>query len=384
MALISCPECGHPISDKAPKCPSCEHCMQPSVASVSPAVSPSAPPLPSAATDTAREPHRNPLMRVRQFAAPFFNKRILLCSLLALITLAAVFILSRFLFHNITVKNISIEKWTLTDSTSYSNYYEGRITSDQSKPFVAVIGNYTSEKSVPSFVYVENGAGIFRTSVSDNEDPSLIYRPIGYLSGETVSDSSISISYSDHDYFDWSYSNSTDCTVDIDIKLKNNQSGILIFDVINESNNETSRNHSAVVVNGSTTYSYSAELPYKSRGVEIKVVPRSFCKCKPVSGSDYTITSPYSVEYEKSRSGQSYSGQMTLQFDNISDGFILYTRTLTDGGMTHYRNISRNLKIFLNNGECTFSTYDYADSNQTLLTPTYEYNIIGHIYWTSL
>lgn len=377
MALTSCPECGHPISVKALKCPSCGHCMQTNSESTSPSDTSSTP----LATDTLSVV---PSTTESHFQMSFLNKKSFFLGFIVLLLLFAIFIGHSLFFNHITVKEITISKWTLTDSTSSSDYYEGRITSTQKSPFIAVIGNYTSETSAPSFVYVEDGVGVFETSVSDDDDPSLIYRPVGYLSGKSISENDIKTSYSDYDYHDWSYSKSSTCMVDLKIRLKGNQSGILIFDIINESNNETVKNCTAVVIDGSTTYSYYAELPYKTRGAEIKVVPKSFCKCRSISEKDYTITSPYEVEYDKGTYSQSYFGTMSLHFDNISDGFVLYSRKLTNGGESLNRNTTQNRCALLNNGDCTLTTYDSADSDQTLLAPTYEYDFIGHLYWTLL
>lgn len=375
MALITCPECGHPISDKAPKCPSCGHCIPPIAENISP------PNSDSIATDKLSV---IPSSKTHLSSKLFFNKRTLIFSLVILLLIGFIFIVSHLFPKQIKVESISVQKWFLMDSTNSYDHYEGHIISDQTKPFIAVMGTYDSETISPSFVYIENGVGVFETTVPDDEDPSSIYRPIGYLNGALVSDSEISIDYTDHDYSDWSYSKSTDCTVDIDIDLKKHQSGILIFDLINESNNETSKNCTAIVVDGAATYNYTAELPYKTRGIEIKVVPRLFCECQDISDDDYTITSPYEVEYQKGKYYQSYSGEMTIRFNNISDGFILYTKELTDGGMNRYRNVSLNLKALLDNGDCTLHTFDLADSDQSLFTPSYEFNIIGHLYWTEL
>lgn len=375
MALISCPECGHPISEKASKCPSCGHCMNSVIETAS---------FENSNLLADSKPSVISSVKTHPFSKSFLNKRTLLCSLIVLLLACSLFVISHLSPKKIEVESISIQKWFVTESTSYSDHYEGHIVSDQTKPFVAVIGGYGSKTISPSFVYVENGAGVFETSVSDDDDPSLIYRPIGYLAGTPVSDTEISVNYTDHDYSDWSYSKSTDCTVDIDIDLKNSQSGILIFDLVNETNNETSKNHTANVVDGSAKFHYFAELPYKTRGIELKIIPRLFCKCQPISDNDYTIVSPYETEYEKGTYTQSYSGKMSLRFNNISDGFILYTKKLTDGGMNRNRNISQNLRALLDNGDCTLTTYDYADSDQSLSTPSYEFNIIGHLYWTSL
>ncbi len=282
------------------------------------------------------------------------------------------------------VDDISISKWQLTDSTKYSDYYEGTVTSDQKKPFIAVIGQYDDADAVPSLVYVEDGKGVLETNEDTNEDPSTKYRPLGYLGGKAVSESDVKVSCSDDHYIDWEYSQGSSCRVTIGIDMNNKNSGFLIIDVENETNNETSTNLMVNIIDGKGTYSYSASLPYKSRGVDISVVPKFFCSSEKITDESYTVGKAYTVEKEEGEYFNSYSGEETLTFDGYNDGFVLYTKELTAGGEKKERNKVQQAYTFLHNGECTVSTYDLVDADENILMPKYEFHYVGYVGWTPL
>lgn len=284
----------------------------------------------------------------------------------------------------LVVEDITISKWRLTDSSDYGDYYEGTITSEQKNPFIAVIGQYEDEESTPEFVYVEDGKGVIETYEDTDEDPSIKYRPIGYLGGTSVDISDIKVKYKDSDYYDWSYSDSTSCDVLISVDMNNSKNGLLVFDVINETNNETERNMIAVVINGKAEYSYDAELPYKARGIDVSIVPKLFCESNAITQEDYVVEKAYTAEKNEGKYYTSYSGEETLAFADYADGFVLYTRELKEGGNKENRNVVRNLRVFLRDGECTLTTYDSVGEDETILMPKYEFDIIGYITWTPL
>ena len=207
---------------------------------------------------------------------------------------------------------------------------------------------------------------------------------IGYMGGKSVDINDLKVKYSDSDYNDWSYSDSTSCDVLIDIDMGNTKNGLLVFDVINETNNETERNMIAVVINGKAQYSYYAYLPYKSRGIDVSIVPKLFCESAAITQEDYVVEKAYTAEKYEGSYSNSYEGEETLAFTDFADGFILYTKELKEGGNKENRNIVKNLSIFLRDGECTLTTYDSVDEDETILMPKYEFNIIGYITWTSL
>ena len=380
MALIQCPECGQSISDKATKCPKCGHPIQEYLSEG------------TAEHKTASITNDAPLQveRTTDFQPVTVQQKskktiaiIALVACVAIVILGVIFA-SKLFAAKLIVDEISISKWRLTDSTDYGDYYEGTITSEQKQPFLAVIGEYEDKESTPQFVYVEDGVGVIETYEDTDEDPSIKYRPIGYLGGTPVDASDIQVKYTDSDYYDWSYSESTNCDVLIAIDMNNSKTGLLVFDVINETNNQTERNMIAVVVNGKAEYNYFAELPYKARGIDISIVPKLFCKSSAITQEDYVVEKAYTAEKYESSYSKSYSGEETLAFADYADGFVLYTRELKEGGNRENRNVVKNLKVYLCDGECTLTTYDSVDENGLLLMPKYEFNIIGYITWTPL
>lgn len=380
MALIKCPECEQSISDKASKCPKCGYPIQEY--------------LSGKAEESQTENVNDTSVNTENFAdiqqAPTQkkNKKKIVIALLAVcvvvVAVLGVVLGSSLFTPQLTVEDITISKWRLTDSTDYGDYYEGTITSEQKNPFIAVIGQYEDEESTPEFVYVEEGKGVIETYEDTDEDPSIKYRPIGYLGGTSVDISDIKVKYTDSDYYDSSYSQYTSCDVLIDIDMNNSKNGLLVFDVINETNNETERNMIAVVIGGKAEYSYYASLPYKARGIDVSIVPKLFCESAAITQEDYVVEKAYTAEKYEGSYSNSYSGEETLAFADYADGFVLYTRELKEGGNKENRNVVRNLSVFLRDGECTLTTYDSVDEDETILMPKYEFNIIGYITWTPL
>lgn len=390
MALIKCPECGQMISDKAEKCPKCGYQMQDSLDTAEEAVTQGA----AAEIEEAKEiPAAEEKQKTR------FSLKTVLTSVAgakkskkktAIIIAGIVLVMFAVLYavgsanSTLKVNEISINKWRLTDSRWYSDYYEGSVTSDQKKPFVAVIAQYDDEDSRPELVYVENGEGIFSTSESTSSDPSVKYRAIGYLSGTRVDSKGMTIKYKDRDYTDYSSLEESDCYVDIEMDMRNNKTGLLLFDVVNKTNGDKDSNLVAVVVKGKTQYSYYAELPYKSRGIEIAIEPKLFCESSTVKQDDYTVEKNYSAEKEEGKYSTYYSGEMEMAFSDKQDGFVLYTRELLEGGNKKNRNDVKNMYNFVHNGESKFTTYDSVDSDETILMPKYDFNIVCYITWNSL
>ncbi len=390
MALIKCPECGQMISDKAEKCPKCGYQMQDSLDTAEEVVTQGA----AAEVEEAKEiPAAEEKQKTR------FSLKTVLTSVAgakkskkktAIIIAGIVLVMFAVLYavgsanSTLKVNEISINKWRLTDSRWYSDYYEGSVTSDQKKPFVAVIAQYDDEDSRPELVYVENVEGIFSTLESTSSDPSVKYRAIGYLSGTRVDSKGMTIKYKDRDYTDYSSQEESDCYVDIEMDMRNNKTGLLLFDVVNKTNGDKDSNLVAVVVKGKAQYSYYAELPYKSRGIEIAIEPKLFCESSSVKQDDYTVEKNYSAEKEEGKYSTYYSGEMEMAFSDKQDGFVLYTRELLEGGNKKNRNDVKNMYNFVHNGESKFTTYDSVDSDETILMPKYDFNIVGYITWNSL
>ena len=157
-----------------------------------------------------------------------------------------------------------------------------------------------------------------------------------------------------------------------------------MFDVVNQTNGDRGTNLVAIVVKGKTKYSYYAELPYKSRGIEISIEPKLFCESVSLKQGDYTVQKDYKAEKKEGYFGTYYSGEMEIAFGDKQDGFALYTRELLEGGNKKNRNDVNNMYNFIHDGECKCTTYDSADENETILMPKYDFNIVGYITWNSL
>lgn len=364
MALIQCPECGQTISDKAEKCPKCGY------------------PIAPVEKVTISEPEviaaEQPIIEKKS------KKKIILiaCIAVAVLALGVGAYFASSLLSTVTVNDIKLAKWKVTDSTSYGNDYEATVTSDQKKPFVAVIGSYDNEKAFPSFSFVKGGEGKLNMYVSDDVDPSVVYHPIGYYSADTIKSSELSVKYKDRNYYDWSFDESTTCYVDIEVKVNGNRNGFLLVDIENITNKETDYTLRIPVINGEGKYSYYAELPYKSRGIEISVSPVCFVKSKPVSENDYTVDKAFAVKKGKGSYSEYYDGEGSWTFANFDEGLILYTMELTDGGEKADRGEVKYRMAFLHDHEITITSYDSAEDG--VLMPKYEINLIGYLPWTEL
>ena len=373
MALIQCPECGQSVSDKAPRCPKCGYSIQEYLKEKEEAdktPSPDGAVLPENSRKTPQGPSKK-------------NRKTLIFAAAAC---AAVIIAGVLLIagkNTVSVDDISISKWRLTDAGNYSDSYEGTVTAEQKKPFIAVIGQYDEEEQIPKFVYMENGEGTLETYEDSEDDPSIKYRAIGYLTGKAVRESDVKIKYTDKNYSDSSYSESSSCSVTIDMEMNKTKTGLLLFDIVNETNKETERNLIATVVDGKTEYNYYASLPYKARGIDLSIVPKFFVESKAIKSEDYRVEKAYSVEKDEDY-WTSYSGEETFAFPDFSDGLLLYTKELTDGGNKENRNVLKYLSAFIHAEECTLHTYDYADTDQKILTPQYEFALVGYLTWETL
>ena len=362
MALIKCPECGQSISDRASKCPKCGYPIQEYLSSKAK----------EAQSENVNESSANTECSADNQQAPTQtkSKKKLVFALIAIIVIGAAigvaFNLNLFTSKT-TVEDITISKWRLTGSTKDYDYYEATITSEQKKPFIAVIGTY-DDKGDLAFIYMEDGKGIYDATIHTGEDPTTERRPIGYMCGTRVDISDMEVSYEGHDYKD--YIECTTCIITITIDMKHSKSGFLTFDIINETNNSTERNISALVINGKAEYTYYAELPYKTRGVDdidISVEPKMFFECSPVTEEDYVIEKAYKAEKHEGSYSNSYSGEEILAFADCTDGYVFYTRELKEGGVKENRNIVETSVTVLHHGECTLWTYDSVDKDETIL-----------------
>ena len=307
MALIQCPECGETISDKAEKCPKCG-C-----------------PISPVEKNSINEPEVS-VSEHPPIKKPMSKKKFVFiaCIAVAITVLGIGTYFASTLFGTFYVNDIKLAKWKVTDTSSYGDYYEATVTSDQKKPFVAVIASYDDEDEFPKFAFVDEGEGKVEIYASAKEDPSVEYYPIGYYQADKIKSSEMSVKYKDRDYSDWSYDESTNCYVDIEVKLNSNRNGLLFVDIENNTNKEIDHCLRIPVINGEGKCSYYAELPYKSRGIEIIVSPVCFVKDKPLAETDYSIDKAFSIKKEDGEYSSYYDGEGVWTFAEFDDGLVLY------------------------------------------------------------
>lgn len=284
--------------------------------------------------------------------------------------------------HELTIKEMDINKWKLLEEGSYLDYYEGTLISNEKKPFMAIIGYYDKEENdipIKDFVFMNDGKGIFQIGELSDEDPSIKYKPIGYFKGKVLKESDImNIKSNVKDYEDWS--ETTECSIDIEFETKNKKSGLLFVELENDLTNNIDKNIPIIIVNGKGKYTYNlTDLPLKSRGVEISIIPKYFCACnKMLEENDYIIESYFKAE--KNDYGD-YYGSEEISFNNYNDGLIIYTTKLLEGGKKELRGEEYSIS-FLTNNECTISTYTpNDDEDKRIVTPVYDIQIVGYLTW---
>lgn len=393
MALVKCPECNQLISDKAALCPKCGYPIQDHLRENADGdnVQKGLEENLSADEDVSQKENGSELDphfemksydKDGQSTAPRGGKKkaiviaLTACLIFAVVLCATFVIRASNKFH---VKDISIEKWVLADSTDYSDMYRGAVTSDQKSPFIAVIENNTEDSHLFSYVFMDGGTGTIETYIDEDEDPSKEFRPIGYFYGSQMDSSEIKVEYTDTKYYDYKFLDETSCHITGSIDIGNSRNGILFFDIIDETKSKTSSNHITSIVDGKGEFFYFLDIPYKSRGVDITIEPKMFCESETVSAQDYTVKVPFSAKKETDVYIQNYSGEEVLSFDGYQDGIVVYTKELKGGGDKEDWDIAIGSFTPLRNEECTLSTYDSATLDEKLLEPKYEFNIVGYI-----
>lgn len=390
MALTKCPECGNTISDKAEKCPHCGCPLKPVKEETSTVVQEKIE-MSAASVQATDKPQKKP-------KKPTSKKvRTLILIVLALAVLVIIGrIISPLLPAYVKVDDINISKWKVSEQSTYYDVYTATVTSDAKKPFVAIIGYYKSEYNilddgtaispVPNLVYMENGEGKFETIETDDDaDPSLKRVPVGYLPCKTLSQKDIkNISFSVGEYSD--YTDSTSCSIDYEIELKNNATGILIFDVTNDMTKGTDTDCNAVIIDGKGSGSiWLSDLPAKSRGVEAEIHPKAFCTAKTISDSDYTTDKEFSVEKTEGAYSTYFNGEMQMRFgDACENGLVLYTSELVEGGRTTDRGEVTMKLSAISNHIVDIKTYDYCTNGEKYITPQYDINVVAYISYKEL
>lgn len=354
MALIQCPECGRQVSDKARKCPGCGYRF-------------------------AGKKVQNIVEILK--GLPLRKTIALIVPALLLVIIG---IISFSSIKNVKVEDIELGKWNLIDEGEFSDTYEGVISSDTKKPFVALIGYYEDEDSFPQMVYMEDGKGTIDVSVYDSDederDPSLTYRPIGYINGKKLKDSHIkNVECNTQNYLD--FSGMTQCDVTIKIEMQRKYNGTVLIDVSNDATKEIIHNVAINVVDGAGETDVDLErLPYKSRGVEITIDPKILCEVDKVTEKDYIVTKKLSFDGDEDY----YSGTEALKFDGFNDGYIFYSYELLSGGAEADRGEVKRGYAYLRDEKCELKTYTYDEDGTDMKKPKYDIEIVGYLGWEKL
>ena len=362
MALIKCPECGHDVSDKAVKCPKCGY------------------PLKS----------KNKKLNVLNLNDIIHHKKILIIVPIIIVVISLMAILMTVVLKNrINVEELSIAKWRLINDGSVLNAYEATITSNEQNMFIAVIGEDHGLWISPHFVLMEDGKGTMNSYTYENDDPSSLYHPIGYIVGEKVDKSDFSsIHYEDTDYYD--YVSDTSCYIDIDVEMKKKLNGFLWVEMSNDMTDEIVHNIQIPIVDGKGSYNQSLdELPLKSRGVEVTITPKYFCSSTEINEDDYEVSTQFSTEKSTDSLGIMYDGTEGLWLNDYENGIIIYTAELQNGFLND-REVQR-LYQSIDDHSCTLRTYlkiydedisdedDFSDFN-----PEYDIQIVGYFGWEEI
>ena len=380
MALIKCPECGKEISDKALKCPQCGYPLKGDDIADN---------ITSGVNTQKGSDSKNILIKIKESIHRVFRiilsdskKRLVGIIIIAIALIGIIFsVIGNVIGNRLSVEDISIDKWRLTSSGTYYDDYEGTVTSNETNTFVAVIGNYEDSSENPEFVLMEDGKGILETLESTDEDPSLKYKPIGYLEGMNVKETDfIHINYEDIDYLD--LTDTTSCTIEIEVEMKNKISGLLWLEMSNDLTNDIDRNIKVEIVNGKGECArYISDMPVKSRGVEVEITPKYFCESTAIKESDYEIETPFVVEKNEGEYSTSYVGEEELVFPNYENGIVIYTEELLEGGNKEDRGKTNANGSFIKDGGCNLTTYTSVDSEETVSEPTYDIQIVGYVGW---
>lgn len=367
MALINCPECGREISDKSKACIHCGYPLR----------------LESLEKGDNFNVESNQEVMNHDDNNVKSKKKMIIIGIIVSVIILSCIVLFLLIGKNrkLSVNDINLSKWKLLDESESYDYYESTVNSNETDPFMAVIGYYEETYEAPMFVYMENGKGTFQTSVSLDDDPSIKYTAIGYLDGKPVKESDIlSINYDDYDYFDWP--DYTSCSVNVEIEMKNNVDGLLFIDLYNAATNNVYKNFELVIIDGKGEYTcYLNDLPLKSRGVELTAIPKFFSSAVELKETDYTVETPFSVGKTEGKYTTSFAGKEELTFSGYDNGLVLYTEELLDGGRKEDRGKLIRQAAYLNKERCTLSTFTYSDINGKILAPQYDIQIVGYLKW---
>lgn len=319
---------------------------------------------------------------------------VLISSVLVIaIAAAALFFIKSKELGALQVENITGNRWVLTDESSTHDQYEGDVSSNETRPFAAVIGE-SADDDYPSIVFMNEGQGKIQRLLPRYDDPTEAWYVMGYLEGHIVTEADIErIEYSGRDYYDAEYNNYTWSTVDINFVLSDDLTGLLIYDVKDNVTNAIKYNNAIAIVDGIGMSTYFADgLPYKSRGTEdLEIIPKFFCQANMLDESYHSSDSAFSMDKEEKNYNSEYlsdsvrySGKLDIEYPEYGNGIIIYTRTQTAGGEPEEKDETSNRIAYLYEEKCSIETYASYDADSHVKEPEYDFHIVGYLPWKEI
>lgn len=362
MGLIQCPGCKGDVSDKAIACPKCGYSIKDYVQKE------------NCITDNnIKEPHDfQKHVRIPKKIIAAIVGAVIVC-----IALVIVFVNSK--GNDLNVKDITINQWKLVKSDA-GETYEGELKSENKSPFIAVVGKYEEEDSLPALVYMENGSGTISVYESESEDPSLKYHPIGYMKGKTLKGTDISeFNYELSDYIDLDLVETTYCNLEMEIILNKKYTGLLMADIKNEDTNEDRINISIPIIDGKRYQHFVEEVEYKTRGANIKIIPKMFCESGKLMESEYETVRELSLDKDETENAISFHGDLGIRFKNISDGIVLYSETLLSGGDGTDIDKPQYARALSKDNICDIGIYNSSKKEKFIAEPAFDIEIKGYV-----
>ncbi len=344
MSEINCPECGTLISDNVKKCPKCKFPLGNFT-------------CPEYVADDNIYDMRGKFdvsfgseVTYSEKRKTALNRKIILFGgtalIAAVVVCAAVMLLVNIITRaDKTIDVLDIQTINIGRIMKLNEKYVLMLSSDETRPFVSVIKNKKSNEY--SYVYMDNGSGEVdfagNAALSSEDEP---FEPVGYFSGYSVSNDDIESADYESGYYDCTDRTSTVCTVDWRIKLKNNASGILLYDISCENEYRAEPNKYITVIDGIGTGSSVVEgLPYRVRDISFDFKPLYFIPAENLDSSNYSTLLPFSAHfgnfYDGSNVYLSYYIYGDLKMSDIERGVILYDYSLTGfdkSGSTEVKN----------------------------------------------
>ena len=249
-----------------------------------------------------------------------------------------------FLFMNtgLEVKNINTASWT----KNYSKEYSMKLTSEQKKPFAALMKVTDGDTTYDKYVFMDNGEGEItelRSSVNENDSlPTETVAPMGYYEGEVTKDGFLKDIFTEYytgNYLDElkikKYSlDDTYKKASFNLTTHHNETGILIYDVSTNLNKSVDKNKVMAIVDGKgrSEIIYYVGSANRDKDFEATFIPKFFIKAENTSEADYDVITKLSLEKNDYDEGYvNFSGREKVSLKDKNTGMFLYQVNRTSG-----------------------------------------------------